>query len=708
MGQGEQGSFERLLGESRDLVCERLARALAGMLDQSLEALSTLAGATQAAEAQLLYRETGQKIRGNRDTLEREFRRFFLRDFERRCTTVKGGAQTFSDIELSSLQLVGEAQLDETLKFRNLATRLRRYCEEELAALDQRIGVLLGDANLEDETNPFSPLAICEAYQQACNEFDANVNIRGILLKLFDDYVVDEIRSVYKAVNALLVENSILPRIRYGVTRTENGKRSEPKKEEAPPPVDAAAAEQGLFSLLQKLVGAGAGAGPAPGQPVVQGAQLLGTLTRIQQGDLSGIAAAADAGDGSTANVLRQLKASTLGAGMVQMDAMTLDIVTMLFDQLFDDPKIPAGLKGLIGRLQIPVLKVAIADKSLFTNKAHPARALLDALGEVAVRLPPEFNTAHPRFAVIEEVIQQLLDKFEDDVSVFVTAREQLEALLAEEDRRVEEKASAVVAHMEQAENLAIAKSAAEEEVRLRVQARNLPGPVLEFLVEHWLKLLLLLHVKHGKESDEWKNGVQAMDQLIWSVEPKSAASDRRALAAIVPSLLKRLAAGLQTAGADEQVRAQFFAQLMAYHTEALGLGGNSKKPHTPPPAPRALDVTAPVTVKNPYGAGEVQVAGLGARDADAPAALAMGAWVEIREQGAEPRVAKVLFVSPKKTRYLFSDRRGQNVLQLTRAELGRRMRARELVRLDKAPEEPLFDRIMAALVGKARVPASA
>jgi hypothetical protein len=31
-------------------------------------------------------------------------------------------------------------------------------------------------------------------------------------------------------------------------------------------------------------------------------------------------------------------------------------------------------------------------------------------------------------------------------------------------------------------------------------------------------------------------------------------------------------------------------------------------------------------------------------------------------EEGAEPRAAKVLFVSPKKTRYLFSDRQGQNI----------------------------------------------
>jgi hypothetical protein len=36
-----------------------------------------------------------------------------------------------------------------------------------------------------------------------------------VLVKLFDDHVLDDVRSIYKAVNALLVQNSILPKIRY-------------------------------------------------------------------------------------------------------------------------------------------------------------------------------------------------------------------------------------------------------------------------------------------------------------------------------------------------------------------------------------------------------------------------------------------------------------------------------------------------------------
>ena len=735
----QQASFDKLLGESRDLVGERLRGALAGMLDKADESLDALAKQNPGREAQELFLQTRKLLAAERRKLETEFHKSFLSEFRKHTTLAQDAAQSFAELD-TSLQLVGEDDLEETLKFKELATRLRRYCDEELAALDQRVGVLLGDANLGAEDNPFGPETICEAYQQACHALDTDARLRGVLRKLFDDHVADEVRSIYKAVNGLLVENGILPKIRYGVAKKGEGKRApgaddaeEEKAEERETP-EAEAGEKNLFSLLQNLVGGGAGgAGAAlpPGTVVLQGAELLGSLTRIQQGDASALPAgvSAMAAPGTT-NVLHELKTSSFGAGLVQMDATTLDIVAMLFDQLFEDPNIPVGLKGLIGRLQIPMLKVAIADKSFFASKTHPARRMLDGFGEIATRLPSEFNPDHPTFMRLEAMIQHLLDGFQEDFGIFDSVREQLQGIIDEHDRQVQEQADAAAQRIEQTENLAVAKTAAEDEVKVRVQAHRLPGPVLEFLVEQWLRLLLLVHARFGRHGDEWKQSVEVMDNLIWSVEPHASPEERRKLAGVVPGLVKGLAAGLQMLGTDPQVKEQFFAGLMKIHTEALAPPkGKPPAPQEHKPAAAAPDFAAPVTVKNPYGAGEVQVMGLdftaqpvdeGKREhakaalrsslaVDPPADLDLGSWVDFRpkEEGEEPRVAKLLFVSPKKTRYLFSDRRGKNILELSRAEIVRRLRTGEAVRLDGEPSEPLFDRIMSGLVGKLHAPAT-
>ena len=755
-------SFDSLLGESCQLVADRLRAAVNAMLEKSDEALTTLISGTQNRDMQQLYQDTRKVLATDKQKLETEFHKAFLREFQKHTSKIKDATGSFSELEETSLTLVGEEDLEETLKFKELGTKLRKFCDEELAALDQRVGVLLGDASLQAENNPFGPENICGAYQRACQSLDTTMKVRGALRKLFDDHVIDAVRAIYKDVNALLVKNGILPKIRYASKKSADKAKTGDKagaadakddgdeKQDAEKEKAAGADEQNLFSLLQNLVGGAGGGGGGvalpPGAVILQGAELLGSLTKLQRGDASAIpsgmaadaaaamTAAMAAASSGTTNVLRDLKSSSFGQGLVQMDATTLDIVSMVFDQLFDDPKIPAGLKGLIGRLQIPMLKVAIADKTFFAKKSHPARQMLDTFGDIAVRLPSEFSADSPTFVHLEVIVQHLIDTYQDDLSVFEGARKRLFDVIEEHDKQVQEQTKAAAQQIEQSENLAVAKTAAEEEIRVRAQAHKLPGPVLEFLVEQWLRYLLVVHAKSGRNGAEWKEALETMDLLIWSVEPMKTSDDRRKLATSVPSLVKRLVAGMTAVGTEDQAREKFFGELMKYHTEELdklkkGVKA-AEKPAEPvpaqgkPAAPVSLDFTAPVTVKNPYGDGQVQVTGLldftaqkvdpkqraaakaqlvSSLAVDPPEKMEIGAWVQFRPKDAaeEARTAKVMFVSPKKTRYLFSDRRGQNVLELTRAEIVRRLRSGEAVRLEAEPKEPLFDRIMGGLVDK-------
>jgi len=489
------------------------------------------------------------------------------------------------------------------------------------------------------------------------------------------------------------------------------------------------------------------GAGTAPGgAPVLQGPALLGSLTQIQRGDFSSVSGGRFATvsgssgavtDGAPAtNILYELKASSVGAGMGAMDLMTLDIVAMLFDQLFDDPEVPNGVKGLIGRMQIPMLKVAIADKSFFSTKTHPARRLLDSLGDIASCLPAEFGPEHALFPRLEAIVEELVTGYQEDLEIFTAARGKLEALIEEEDRRVEEEANAAAKRVEEMEKLALAKCFAEGEVRARVEGRerDLPQAVVDFLAKQWLKLLLLIHVKEGTDSAVWKRAVDAMDRLIWSIEPRHTHEERRQVVAVIPGLVKQLAVGMKAAGVDGEERAKFFADLMNIHRQAITVPGEIK-PETAPEAGSPdgaqsagageatvtidLDFSESVTVRNPFGDGEVNVTSLDldfttlesgtasarsrAIDANPIEDLVVGMWVEFREgdPGAR-RPGKLIFVTPRKSRYLFAfDRAGKDITPCTPAELTRRFRLGEAIVIDEPLDESLFDRIMKSLVGK-------
>src|SRR5258708_21886878 len=104
-----------------------------------------------------------------------------------------------------------------------MATKMRQSCEGELGALDQRAAVLLGDADLQSDDNPFGPKTILDAYKQACRAVHSDINVHIALLHLFDGHLKD-IRDVYGEVNELLIENSILPKIKFKARKTAEGK----------------------------------------------------------------------------------------------------------------------------------------------------------------------------------------------------------------------------------------------------------------------------------------------------------------------------------------------------------------------------------------------------------------------------------------------------------------------------------------------------
>ena len=132
-----------------------------------------------------------------------------------------------------------------------------------------------------------------------------------------------------------------------------------------------------------------------------------------------------------------------------------------------------------------------------------------------------------------------------------------------------------------------------------------------------------------------------------------------------------------------------------------------------------SLDFTKSITIKNPFGAGQVHVEELESTDvlaADTPRAkgevndvefinnLKEGTWVEFREKSEKDahRPAKLSYISPLRSSFLFVDQQGKTVKECSRTELGRLVRLGMVVVVDVVVEEaPLFDRMMAGVIGK-------
>jgi hypothetical protein len=75
-----------------------------------------------------------------------------------------------------------------------------------------------------------------------------------------------------------------------------------------------------------------------------------------------------------------------------EADEDVINLIALLFEFIRNDRSVPDAFKALIARLQIPLLKVAVLDKSLFSRASHPARRLLNEIAAAVMGWSPQHD----------------------------------------------------------------------------------------------------------------------------------------------------------------------------------------------------------------------------------------------------------------------------------------------------------------------------
>ena len=667
----------------RELALERMAGALSGMLDRVEDELFELAGKAPERDAQNVYLDARSQARAFRSAIEATFRRHFVECFNRKVAGDPAPAPAPDGG--TELALVAHEALEESLAVSEMSNKMKDACESELFALRQRMGYLLERPDIEDDANPVSPATICAALKDACDQIQSDFKVRMALLHQLESHAEAELQRVYHDLNALLVERRILPDVRVTARRA-------PPKGPAAAPGGKPATPDDLFGTLAQLMGsthaapAGSGAAAAPAPAAATGdphASFVAELTRMHR-------EAPPAASGAPVNVLKDLRAAPRGAALGTVDATTIDIVAMLFDYVFEDPHIPASVKVLLGRLQIPTLKVALLDKTFFSSKAHPARRLIDLLAEVSIGLDEADARAGATLALVENVVDAILHEFDTDLALFERMAARVEAFVEEQGRAEAEVVQRSARLIEAREREQIARLVGEEEVTRRLVARVwVPAPVREMLLETWTAAFASVQLAEGEGSPAWQELVHTMDDLLWSVEPKSTPEDRKRLVVMLPGMLKHLQCGLVRGAMNEARREAFLGELVDCHALAVkaGLRGLAALPEPSVPAPPeeaklereilpAGDIQVEeIRLRAPRGAAVRNVftrAGIWTN-------LPRGTWVEFTRPEGPPVRARLNWISPNKGVYLFTNpASGAHAMSVSPEALAEQMRLGE------------------------------
>lgn len=228
----------------------------------------------------------------------------------------------------------------------------------------------------------------------------------------------------------------------------------------------------------------------------------------------------------------------------------TIEIVALMFQSILAEERIPPAIRVWFARLQMPVLRVAIAEPEFFSSLEHPARQLIDRMGSCVMGFDAVAISGSALEVEIKRVVQVIEQYPETGRRVFQLVYDEFQKFLS---RYLTEKAPtqrlvSVAQQVEQKETLAI-----QYTIEMRSMLADMPvrDEIREFLFKVWAEVLALAAVKNGPQHDETLALKKSATDLVWAASAKPNRNERARVIKDLPALLQRLRQGMTLVGIE-------------------------------------------------------------------------------------------------------------------------------------------------------------
>jgi len=464
---------QKILSNELTAVLTKLDHSFSTVMEDVVEHLFAKAESSGSNREAQVFLDAYNNVRAQRPEIEQRFKKTFRSLLDDSISNKPRGITAAEDASWSELSLVDTNQIEEDVQVRQLCDKIKASVEWELRDLNVRMSYLLGRDDAQEEDNPLRPELFCRAVGKVCAELESDHQVRLAVLRSFENALSQNLGTVYHDLNTRLISHRVLPKVRHhaGMRRTSPEKvRGQDVRGYESSQVDAtrmaderieAAVENvvestlSMFDALQRLVGnssAYKGTFSSVGEPGSAGHSRRNLMKAIQglreahemalDLPLLGAFASKQADTSERQEVpvefAQQLMPNFIWANREQLsaaatnniDRMKIDIVAMLFDQILADEKLPAEFKMLLGRLQLPVLRIALADGTFFATRAHPARRLIDRIASCAVGYEKAGDASHRFVAEVERIVLALLKNVDEDSALYETLLTEFEQFL--------------------------------------------------------------------------------------------------------------------------------------------------------------------------------------------------------------------------------------------------------------------------------------
>jgi hypothetical protein len=371
-----------------------------------------------------------------------------------------------------------------------------------------------------------------------------------------------------------------------------------------------------------------------------------------------------------------------------------IDLLDMLLDELAKEHQNAPPVRELLSRLEVPLLRIALRDRSFFSSAAHPARRLIDVIAGSARYWIDEQGEDTLLFSRLRAMVDRVLRDYEDDLGVFDDLLEDLNGFLGTLARKSE---VAEKRHVETArgrERLELARRSAKTAIANLIEGRDTAAVVRTLLEQTWTDVLALTILKHGNDPAELEHALSVANRLVDALDPRKPALDEPAR----KRLEEDLSSGLQQVGYHEED-----ARLIAERLLDADRAGRDGQPVSLTEIAIKLKSKTRLgaDVAPPTGTDAGRSAEAGASGAAGPPPLTedearirrhleqtrFGTWFEFVLPGGRRARRKLAWFSTVSGRCLFVNARGGRADEMTLDDLARRIAAGDVAVVKAEPE---------------------
>ena len=586
------------------------------------------------------------------------------------------------------LSLVEDVEMDEGAVLGSIAARGDSRNSLALQLMGYRFGVLAGGPAFDAEHLPLGPHALCHALRSACDWLMLSMDARLLLYRQFEKVAMAHYPALLETLNARLVGDGILPHLSFvpvrmraatpGIGRGSESAaavatRSAPTPPSAAaadaspppasiPPVDGAgaprtadapresafAALQGLLARRRKLLAKlrPGGAEERVREPLSRD-EVLASLRRLR-------------GNGGKHGNLADIRQTLLaqarqmhghGVTLTDADGDGFELFSLFLAQLQRELRAGSPGHALVDSLKLPLLQLALRDHRFFTDAAHPARMLLDAVSLAGARWLGEDDLDPQWLGLLQRAVGTVHEDPEAGNDTFVAANHALQGGLQAAARKNEMSERRQVEAARGREKLGLARQRATNEIQRLVAGRPLPRFHLILLEQAWADVLSLALLRGGEDSDAWRDLREATAAIVEaSATPIQSTRDPAFVAKLQDALgqvgyhaedagaIARQLANGRTEDADLASRTELIVQLRArarLGEENVARTAVAQAPHNP--AEQAAHATLAIH--------------------------ADGCWVDLFDPADDSVVRRRLaWLSPRSGQALLLNRRGLRV----------------------------------------------